>query len=158
VPDEHGGSSGRVGSLEAEIDLTRAAKPFRDARFMVVDDDPAIVALVSRVLRMSGATEVHEVTDATQVLPRYEAHRPDLVLLDLHLGHLDGQEILEQLRAAGDDRLAVVVLSGETSDDVRDRVVAAGAQDYLIKPFDLPVLLQRLRTVLAARAARIAST
>jgi CheY-like chemotaxis protein len=154
VPDNADRSADPPRSLEVEIDLTRAAKPFRDACFLVVDDDPAIVKLVGRVLRMSGAVDVHEITDAALVVPACLAQRPDVLLLDLNLGHLDGRHVLEQVRAAAPDDLAVIVLSGETSVDVRDGVLAAGAQDYIVKPFDLTELLQRLRALLAARATK----
>lgn len=130
-----------------EIDLTRSAEPFCAARFVVIDDDDANVHLLTRVLCLAGATDVHGITDPDQAVDGCLALRPDVVFLDLHLGHLDGYGVLEQLRDA-DERLEVIVLSGETSIGARDRALAAGASDFVTKPFDIADVLRRVRAVL----------
>lgn len=141
---EHGDGKG---ARRAEIDLTRSTEPFCAARFVVIDDDEANVHLLTRVLQLAGATDVHGISDPDQAVTESLALRPDVVFLDLHLGHLDGYDVLEQLRAA-DDRLEVIVLSGETTAQARDRALAAGARDFVTKPFDIADVLRRARTAL----------
>jgi CheY-like chemotaxis protein len=72
-------------------------------------------------------------------LRRAGARRPDLILLDIHLPDIEGDEVLRRLREDPALRgIPVVVLSAEGDLDLPDRMRAAGAQDYLDKPLDLP--------------------
>jgi DNA-binding response OmpR family regulator len=142
-----GDGDGTATARGAAIDLTRSAEPFCLARFVVIDDDDANVHLLTRVLHVAGATDIHGITDPDDAVAACLALRPDVVFLDLHLGHLDGYGVLEQLRAA-DGRLEVIVLSGETRTEARDRALAAGARDFVTKPFDIADVLRRVRAVL----------
>ncbi|HWK90316.1 MAG TPA: response regulator, partial [Longimicrobium sp.] len=81
-------------------------------------------------------------------------HRPDLVLLDLHLPDISGEEVLRRLRA--DERTAsipVIVISADATLDSLDRLRTAGADAYLTKPLDLDEFLEALETHLPAREA-----
>jgi PleD family two-component response regulator len=141
-------SSDSGGLLDVELDLARAAELFRNARIMIVDDDASTVRLLSTVLRMAGATDIHDITDPQQTVARCLEVRPDLLLLDLHMGQVDGHEVLDALHLAIDDSLVVVVLSGDTKANARQRALAAGAKDFIAKPFNLNELVRRIRTVL----------
>lgn len=147
-PDDGAGSARR---LDVELDLARSTERFAEARIMVVDDDPAIVRLVATVLQMAGATDVHGVTDPRQAVRRCRDLRPDLLVLDLHMGAVVGG--LDVLAALGEDGEAtsVVVLSGDTNPDARSRALRSGAADFIAKPFDVVDLLRRLRLVLESR-------
>jgi CheY-like chemotaxis protein len=77
-------------------------------------------------------------------------HRPDLVLLDLHLPDIPGEEVLSQLRKEASCRdIPIVVLSADATPGQVDRLVAAGAHAYLTKPLDLKLFLAVLAEVLA---------
>lgn len=138
--------------LDVELGLARSAEPFRTARIVVVDDDASSVHLLTTVLAMAGATDVHGITDPRQVVTTCQRLRPDLLLLDLHMGLVDGQEILDDLGPAIAEHLAVIVLTGDTHPEVKKRALATGATGFIAKPFDLVELVHRVRTLLEARA------
>lgn len=138
--------------LEVELDLASTAESFRTARIVVVDDDPSVVQLVVTVLRIAGATDLHGVVDAEQAVTRCRELRPDLLILDLHMSFaVDGLDVLDELNA-GDGGLVVMVLSGDTNADAKVRALAAGASDFVVKPFDLVDMVRRVRVLLEAGA------
>lgn len=122
------------------------------ARVAIVDDDPAIVTALSRALRMENYS-IDTYSDGTSALRAFQQASPDAIVLDLQLPDLDGLEICRRIRRAGDD-VAVLMLTAR--DAVNDRVegLDAGADDYLVKPFDLAELLARLRALLRRQAPR----
>ncbi len=70
----------------------------KNARILIVDDQEANVLYLQSILRKSGYTNFHSTTDSRQVLPLFEQQRPDLLLLDLMMPHLDGFAVMEQLK------------------------------------------------------------
>lgn len=127
---------------------------FKVARILVVDDEHANVRLLERMLAKAGYPNVSGATDPRAVLSLFAELQPDLVLLDLHMPHVDGLELLEQLRAqvAEDDYLPIVVLTANTHADVKLRALLAGATDFLTKPFDAIELMFRIHSLLQTRA------
>src|SRR5579862_5280144 len=114
----------------------------KKARLLIVDDEVANVRLLEIILEQAGYTEVFGITDARQALPQFLGVHPDLVLLDLHMPHIDGFAVLHQIRSAttedsaGAAAVPVLVLTADTTMDVRHRALAEGANDFLIKPLD----------------------
>jgi len=124
------------------------------ARIMVVDDEPANLKLLALILRTEGYGEVELVQDPREVLERYTAARPDLILLDINMPHLDGFEVMAQLNALDDPLAApIVVLTAQSGEDFVLRALSAGASDYLTKPFNRRELLARVHNTLMARLA-----
>ena len=144
-----GSSSGHVAP-----DLDPGTALFAAARLLVVDDQESNVFLLDRLLRSAGAREVHHVLDAREVVTRCLDLRPDLVLLDLHMPHLDGVTVLRHLQAAvaADVHLPVLVLTADTTDDAKRRALEAGAKDFLTKPLDRTDVLLRVRNHLETAA------
>jgi EAL domain-containing protein (putative c-di-GMP-specific phosphodiesterase class I) len=97
---------------------------------------------------------VHGVTDSRLAVERCLELRPDVVLLDLRMPHLDGVAVLHALRAAvpATDFLPVVVLTADISRAVRKEALDAGASDFVTKPFDGIEVVQRVRNLLSMRA------
>ena len=123
------------------------------ARILIVDDEPANVRLLERVLQTAGYRAVESTTDPREALARYRALQPDLVLLDLMMPHIDGITLLGQLKAelrAGDYR-PVLILTADVTPEARRRALAAGATDFLTKPFEQIEVLLRIRNMLLAR-------
>jgi two-component system OmpR family response regulator len=116
------------------------------ARLLVVDDEATILELLSGSLRFAGFEVVTAASGAEAVRAAASA-RPDLILLDVMMPDGDGFEVVHQLRAAGPD-IPVIFLTAR--DEVPDRVngFAAGADDYVTKPFSLDEVLARIRAVL----------
>jgi DNA-binding response OmpR family regulator len=119
---------------------------------LVVEDDRMIADGVQTALRQDGYS-VDCVSDGAAASDSLRASTFDLVLLDLGLPRRDGLSVLRELRDRR-DQTPVIVLTAR--DDVRDRVAAldAGADDYIVKPFDLDEVLARMRSVLRRVAGR----
>jgi len=121
-------------------------------RLLLVEDDEMIGAAAREGLRQEGHA-VDWVRDGTQAEAAAANGVYDLMLLDLGLPRRDGLTVLRTLRAKGND---VPVLVITARDAVADRIAGldAGADDYLVKPFDLDELAARVRAVLRRRAGR----
>ena len=122
------------------------------AKIMLVEDDPMIGAGVQSGLRQEGHT-VDWVRDGKAAELALASGVHEMLLLDLGLPHKSGLELLSGLRRQGLD-LPVLVITAR--DSVADRVkgLDAGADDYLVKPFDLDELSARIRALMRRRAGR----
>jgi DNA-binding response OmpR family regulator len=123
----------------------------RAPRVLVVEDDEDIAQALQRSLRMEGY-EVHTVADGKSALEHERAFAPDLVILDLGLPELDGLEVARSLRD-GDD-VPILILTARDALESRVEGLDAGADDYLVKPFERQELLARMRALLRRRPPR----
>ncbi|MGY6636733.1 MAG: response regulator [Erythrobacter sp.] len=122
-------------------------------RLLVIDDEPANLALVCAVLEREGYSEIETLLDPAQAVERYLAFQPDLVLLDLMMPDLDGYALLDRLeRLAGrDDLVPIMVLTADTSLEAKRRALALGARDIVTKPFDVFEFALRVANLLELR-------
>ncbi|MEQ8604783.1 MAG: response regulator [Marivibrio sp.] len=126
----------------------------RRQRIMLVDDEPANLKLLERMLRRQGYDDLVIVQDAREVRARSRRTTPDLILLDLKMPHKDGYEVLQELREDGDPLAPpVIVLTAQPDKESTLRALSAGARDFLAKPFDHSELLMRVRNLLDAHLA-----
>jgi DNA-binding response OmpR family regulator len=118
-------------------------------RILLVDDDPGIVDVVSYSLEREGY-EVETATDGNEALAAASQRRLDLVILDLMLPEVSGEEVCRRLRTAGN---TVPILMLTAKDAVLDKVLGLelGADDYLTKPFSAAELLSRIRALFRRR-------
>lgn len=125
---------------------------FADARIVAIDDTVANLNLIEAFLRRAGLRHVHTVRDPLAALDTIDEVCPDLVLLDLHMPQLDGFALLPQIvqRAAG-SYLPVLVLTADTTKEAAHSALAAGAHDFLTKPFDVTDVLLRVGNLLETR-------
>lgn len=119
-------------------------------RILVVDDDQAVRDSLRRALILEGY-EVDLAEDGKSALRTLAQSSPDAIVLDLQMPDVDGLEVCRRLRASGD---GTPVLMLTARDAIGDRVegLDAGADDYLVKPFDLAELFARLRALLRRKA------
>jgi two-component system response regulator MprA len=115
-------------------------------RVLVVDDDRGLREVLRRALTMSGY-EVRLAENGSDALTEVTTSVPDAMVLDIGLPDIDGLEVTRQLRREG-NRLPVLMLTAR--DAVSDRIdgLDAGADDYLVKPFDVDELKARLRALM----------
>ena len=123
----------------------------RSPRVLVVEDDEAIAQVLQRSLRLEGY-DVKIAGDGISALEQAHAFLPDLVLLDLGLPRLDGIEVARRLRKTDD--VPILVLTARDAVEARVEGLDAGADDYLVKPFERQELLARLRALLRRRPPR----
>ena len=135
-----------------------AAGEEREPRILVIDDELPNVRVLERVLARGGCGTTSGITDPRLALETFHALRPDLVLLDLHMPHLDGFALLQALRAATPpgEYLPVLVLTGDADRTVRERALQLGAHDFVVKPFELSETLLRIRNLLETRRLHLA--
>jgi two-component system response regulator MprA len=116
------------------------------AKVLVVEDDQPIRASIRRALAYEGYA-VTEAADGESALDSVQQSPPDLILLDLNLPGIDGIEVCRRIREAG-DTMPIMMITAR--DAVSDRVIGldSGADDYLVKPFDLAELTARVRAAL----------
>ena len=121
-------------------------------KVLVIDDEPANVALLEAMLSDGGYTRVRSITDSRLALETYETFEPDLVLLDLMMPHVDGFAILDSFRAAARESfLPIIVLTADANESTKVRALRAGATDFLLKPFDQLEVLLRINNLLETR-------
>jgi two-component system, OmpR family, response regulator MprA len=115
-------------------------------KVLIVDDEPAVRDALRRSLAFEGY-ETALAVDGLEALEKTASYEPDLILLDVLMPRMDGLTAARRLRAAG-QRVPILMLTAR--DTVGDRVTGldAGADDYLVKPFELDELLARIRALL----------
>jgi DNA-binding response OmpR family regulator len=123
----------------------------RAARILVVEDDEDIAQALQRSLRMEGY-EVRIASDGAAGLEQTPIFAPDLVILDLGLPKVDGIDVARTLRERDD--LPILILTARDAVESRVQGLDAGADDYLVKPFERQELLARLRALLRRRPPR----
>jgi CheY-like chemotaxis protein/anti-sigma regulatory factor (Ser/Thr protein kinase) len=120
---------------------------------LYIEDNPANVEVVTRFLRGRPNTTLRSETSGRAGIDRAARDMPDLILLDLHLPDLHGDEVLSELKAEpATAAIPVVVLSADASHGVIHRLLANGALAYLTKPIELAELGELLDTFAAAQA------
>jgi two-component system, OmpR family, response regulator MprA len=123
----------------------------RAPRVLVVEDDEDIAQALQRSLRIEGY-DVRTAADGRAALEHGRAFAPDLVILDLGLPEVDGIDVAKHLRSHDD--VPILILTARDAVESRVEGLDAGADDYLVKPFERQELLARMRALLRRRPPR----
>jgi len=127
-------------------------EPFPDAKILIVDDDSTSIRLLKKILTEAGYTSLFATRDPQKVQKMYQSIQPDLLVLDLHMPHMEGFKIMDQLRAHDkDDYLPILVISQERNRVIQFSALEAGAKDFLVKPYDSIEVILRIRNFLEVR-------
>jgi putative two-component system response regulator len=124
-----------------------------EACILAVDDQVQNVNIIDRLLRRAGFDRVVTTTQPHNARPLFEEHKPDLVLLDLHMPGLDGFGVLDELSPLlpPDGYLPIVFITADADTHLKKRALSMGAKDFVNKPFDATEIVLRIRNLLAAR-------
>ena len=117
---------------------------------LVVDDEPMVREVVTRYLERDGH-RVRAVPDGASALLEFESNRPDLVVLDVMLPHVNGLDVLSEVRRRSEVPVILLTANREESDRVRG--LDLGADDYVVKPFSPRELAARVRSALRRSTA-----
>lgn len=122
--------------------------PASRRKVLVIDDEPDVLDFLKLVLAKSGY-EPLVAPNGTEGLIRAHVEKPDLILLDITMGEMDGWETLRQLKLnPGSRDVPVVVLSARAEDKDKIRALQEGALDYITKPFSLRDSLSKIAVLL----------
>ena len=137
---EGGGTLDRVETVAA-----------RACDVLYIEDDPVNFTLVERILEFRPALTLMHARSGHSGVELAQAHRPKLILLDLNLPDMHGSEVLRQLqRDPATAQVPVVVLSADATPSQIERLLTAGARNYLTKPFDIDPFLAVVDEMVAA--------
>jgi len=122
-------------------------------KVLIIDDEETYVRALDWLLRQAKFRHLRGLTKSTLAREEFLRFQPDLVVLDLHMPELDGFAVLEQLRQSvpAGEFLPVLAMTGYNAADTRSRALAAGASDFLSKPFDNNEVILRIRNLLQTR-------
>ena len=134
--------------------IARAQSPhelaFSQARILIVDDQPANIALLEETLHQAGYTNVTSTLNPTEVGALHRRHDYDLILLDLQMPGMDGFQVIEALKTNERDAyIPVLVVTAQPGHKLR--ALQAGAKDFISKPFDLVEVKTRVHNMLEVR-------
>jgi PAS domain S-box-containing protein len=124
-----------------------------NAKILIVDDQQVNIDVLTGLLDAKGYTSIQTTTDSRNVVRLFEEFKPDLILLDLAMPHVNGFQVMEQLKdliPAG-TYIPILVLTADITSESKQKSLAGGASDFLTKPFDLVEVDLRIKNLLETR-------
>jgi two-component system alkaline phosphatase synthesis response regulator PhoP len=135
------------------FDFFWSKKKAERAKILVVDDEPNIVRTLQDRLEMNGYSVV-TASNGKEGLETALNEKPDIILLDIIMPIMDGHEMLGHLRKSDDCKnISVIMLTARSRNQDIARANACGIDDYIVKPFDLSELLEKIETILESKRA-----
>lgn len=123
-------------------------------KILIVDDDVELVELISDVLDRDGRFEFRSANNGFDAGMMVKEYRPDLIVLDVMLPDINGKEVCQRVRGDSTmDEVRIVCISGMVEEDRIDDLRAAGANDFMHKPFEVEALLDRICQLLEMETA-----
>lgn len=150
-----------------DLDLARWAGASRSAadprlrwdgvRILAADDDAAALSVLARILARAGFADVRTTGEGDRVPALFAEHAPDLVVLDLHMGAVKAPDVIARLRPLipVDSYVPILVVSGDLTEEARIGALAAGAVDFVSKPYAAAEVLLRVRNHLHTRSLHL---
>jgi two-component system NtrC family sensor kinase len=124
-----------------------------DSRILIVDDQTDNLRVLATVLEFAGYNNVRCLSDSRNILPFFAEFQPDLILLDLHMPHVDGLAALDLLATVipDDNYLPVLMLTGDNTSEAKEKALSHGARDFLSKPLNRAEVQLRVKNLLETR-------
>ena len=125
----------------------------KNANILIVDDQQANIDVLEGLLEMQGYNNFKSTTDPRDVFHYMKSFQPDLILLDLMMPHLNGFQVMEQIKLIldSDAYLPILVLTADITTETKKRALSDGAMDFLVKPFDVIEVGLRIKNLLETR-------
>jgi excisionase family DNA binding protein len=137
----------RRGDLDAFLARSGPGRQQAGPAVLVVDDDERVRELVRSELEREGY-DVQEAASADEGLAAIEARKPELVLLDVMMPHVDGWEMLRKIQERhGVGAIPVLMFSGEVDEKARGQAASSGARGFVGKPFDVAELVEQAKAI-----------
>jgi len=137
APADKAGSRPLAGSASAgswgAVELRAVER--NELSILLVDDEPAILSLMQDILRSNGFVAAQEAHDGAQALEMLRASCCDIVLLDIQMPRIRGEEVLRQIGRMYDEEVTVIIMTGYATVEQAVDLLRAGAFDYIVKPF-----------------------
>jgi signal transduction histidine kinase len=122
------------------------------AKILIVDDNASNVTLLEQSLQLAGYSSIFFTTDSRIACDLYKEIQPNLVLLDINMPHLNGYQVMKQLKEVDKDYYApIMVLTAQSDHQTRLKAIQEGARDFLTKPFDQVEIQIRIKSMLEVR-------
>ena len=126
-------------------------------RILLVDDSSTIRSIEKKILGGLGFTEISEAADGILALAAYNTSRPDLMLVDWNMPNMDGLTLVKKIREI-DKAVTIMMVTTEAERKQVLTAIAAGINNYLVKPFTPQGFTEKLNATLASRQKAVAST
>jgi DNA-binding response OmpR family regulator len=128
------------------------AEKIRNAKILIIDDEPANIMVLEETLKQSGHTAIKTTTDPREALATFKEYQPDLVLLDLNMPHLNGFQVLELIKQVDpENNVPIMILTAQIDQSTRLQALDSGVREFLTKPFDILEVSLRIRNMLEMR-------
>lgn len=123
-----------------------------ESKILIVDDQEHLGQTLKDLLEEENFSQVRYLGDPRQTVDTYKSFQPDLLILDIHMPHMDGFQVMADLKEVEKDSyIPVLILTGETEIETRYRALKAGARDFLTKPFNAVETIARITNLLEVR-------
>lgn len=142
-----------AGNLASSVTNHMFQNKIYTAKILIINDRESELVELETILRRANYQNIITARDARHVLPIFGTAKPDLILLNLHMPHLDGFDLLQQIspRVSADEFLPILVLAPDISAEGKTRALMLGAKDFLNKPFDHIEVTLRIQNLLETR-------
>ncbi len=125
-------------------------------KVLLVDDDPDLVEMIQKVLEDDGRFEVRTANNGFDAGMMVKEYRPELIVLDVMLPDINGREVCQRVRSDSTmDSVRIICISGMVEEDKIEDLRAAGANDFLHKPFEIEQLVERMCQLLDMEPANV---
>lgn len=125
-------------------------KKISECKIMIVDDDPVVIRLVGSILKTAGYS-ITSARDGLEALVKIKAEKPDLVILDIMMPEINGYDVCYQLRFNADYERVPILLLTAREKELEDNVALRANIEYLLKPADPELLLDKVSYLLSLK-------
>ena len=114
---------------------------------LIIEDSSYMRDILSKALKHYEEMDIKEAKDGEEGISKFEEVEPDIILLDLNLPGMKGDELLEEI-SGSDNKSEVLIVTGVPQDELLERCLDLGAQDYIVKPFELDELREKVEELI----------